>query len=134
MITRVARNDVVRVMRTGEVGLIKGWADHEDLDRHGTILDVAMGGGRTVQVNGHALEFVANAKTNLQGGKLGAWWALFILTGAAAVLVALNLQSKHDIGFLWTALIGWFTWQTWLNMFTIAFFKPRKTRIRLPRR
>lgn len=134
MITRVARNDVVRVVRTGEVGTVKGWADHENLDRNGTILDVEVATGKKIQANGLALEFVADAKIDLKGGKLAVWWVSFLFTGALSVWVAWNFHTDHNIDWLWTVMIGWFAWSAWHNLLTLAFIKPRKTRVRLPKR
>lgn len=134
MITRIARNDVVRITRTGEVGTVKGWADHEDLERNGTILDVEVATGKRVQANGNALEFVADAKVDLRGGKLAAWWVIFLLTGTLAVWTAWGLHADHNVDWVWTVMIGWFAWSAWHNLLTLVFIKPRKTRVRLPKR
>lgn len=134
MITRIARNDVVRITRTGEVGTVKGWADHEDLDRNGTILDIEVARGKKIQANGNALEFVADAKIDLKGGKLAAWWVIFLLTGALATWVGWNFHTAHHVDWLWTVMIGWFAWSAWHGLLVRFVIKPRKTSVRLPKR
>lgn len=134
MITRIARNDVVRVKRTGEVGTVKGWADHEDLDRNGTILDVEVSRGRSVQANGLALEFVANAKREYKGGRLAAWWVLWAVTGLWAGWLAWTLNTENHTSIAMTVFVGSVTWSFWFTLLRLWLIDPRKTRVRLPKR
>lgn len=132
MITRVARNDVVRVLRTGEVGLIKGWVDHEDLTKNGTILDVSMGGGRTIQANGNALEFVARAKPVWTVAKRWYWAFVTLFTlvygayfGWSANDAGMPLAASVFVGFS-AHFFAYYALKAW----TIY---PRRTRITVPR-
>lgn len=137
MLSRIARNDVVRSIRTGEVGLVKGWADHENLDRYGTIVDVELAKGKTMQANGLALEFVADAKVGKgDTSKVKAVWtfiaALFSTLWGA--LSGWSLADGYGTPLVTSAFVGYtamyFVWR-FLWYLTI---RPKKTRIRLPRK
>lgn len=134
MITRVARNDVVRVLRTGEVGLIKGWADHEQLAKHGTVLDISMGGGRTVQANGNALEFVARAK--IEWSRPLRAWQLFLLvtTMAYGSWVGYGLVDDYDVSITTGVFVGYMA--QFFSYFTMKAWTmyPKRTRVTLPKR
>lgn len=131
MIAKVARNDVVRVLRTGEVGLIKGWVDHEDLTKNGTILDVAMGGGRTIQANGNALELVGRAKPTLTRGKRWVWTFIAVLAVAAGVYKGWDLSHKLDVTE--SIFFGFATYFFWYYGLKGWLLYPRRTRITLPK-
>lgn len=131
MITKVARNDVVRVIRTGEVGLIKGWADHENLAANGTILDVAMGGGRTIQANGNALELVGRAKPVVTRGKRWVWAMIVATALAAGVYKGWDLSHKLDTTE--SIFFGFTTWFFWYYGLKGWLLYPRRTRVTLPK-
>lgn len=131
MISKVARNDVVRVIRTGEVGLVKGWVDHENLAKNGTIIDVATGGGRTIQANGNALEFVARAKPELTRGKRWAWGVIAVLAVAAGVYKGWDLSSQLDVAE--SIFFGFATFFFWYYGLKGMFLFPRRTRVTLPK-
>lgn len=132
MISKVARNDVVRVLRTGEVGLVKGWADHENLAANGTILDIAVGGGRTIQANGNALEFVARAKPTWTTAKR-VWWTFATLFAMAYGSYFGWIIAKHDVGIASSVFVGFsahfFAYYA-LKAWTVY---PRRTRVTLPK-
>ncbi|AZS06726.1 membrane protein [Streptomyces phage Hiyaa] len=134
MLSKVARNDVVRVTRTGEVGLVKGWADHEKIDENGTIVDVELSLGKTVQANGLALEFVADAKPKFSKAK-SAWVLLAALIALSnGVWVGIDLTSRY--GMTWWAsfsLAVGSTMLVWKALYLLTI-RPRKTSIRLPRK
>lgn len=132
MITRVARNDVVRLTRTGEVGTVKGWADHERLAQHGTIIEIELSKDRAVQASGRELEFVADAKLNPSKGK-----AVWIFVAMLLAVMLGGMTGTHLVltyGVTWYGAFGCgvgmmaITWRT-LYLFTI---RPRKTRVNLP--
>jgi len=131
---RVARGDVVRITRTGEVGTVKGWVDHERLDQHGTILAIQVSTEKTVQANGRALEFIADAKPKLSKAK--AVWVLVVLLWSLAEAAWIGYYLNADYGLSWwgsTALgigAGGLFWRS-MYLFTI---RPHKTRITLPAR
>lgn len=134
MITRIARNDVVRVMRTGEVGTVKGWADHENLGpTTGTIIDVKVSRDRTVQATGPALELVANAKREYRGRRLAAWWTLFVLTGLFSGWVAWNINHENHTSIAVTTFFGLSAWSMWFTVLRAWLLDPRKVWVRSPR-
>lgn len=133
MITRVGRNDVVRHTATGEVGLVKGWADHEKLAQNGTILDVDMGRGRTIQGNGNAFEFVARAKPTWTRAKRWFWGFATLVTmaygsyfGWQAAQKGLDTVSSVFVGFS-AHFFAYYSVKVW----TVY---PKRVRITLPAR
>lgn len=129
MITRIARDDVVRITRTGEVGTVKGWADHEQLDQHGTILDVEVARGKTIQANGNALELVANAK--LKAHPLASLLVILAAAGVAS-LMGYELVSR-GVGVWLAVSIGLMLYPAYDRVLTAMFLR-RKTRVTLPKR
>ena len=127
MITRIGRNDVVRVRRTGEVGTIKGWADHEMLDQYGTILDVQVSTEKVIQVNGHALDLVAFAP--LKAGKL-ATWAVILVAGSMSAFLTYKLDQ--DLSAWVAAAIGGSFYVTFDKMLSAMFLRKR-VRVTLPK-
>ena len=133
MITRVARNDVVRIVRSGEVGLVKGWADHERLAQNGTILDIEVAQGKTVQANGNALEFVARAKPVWTRGKRWYWGVVTLLTMVYGSYFGW-LLANQGVGVMAAVFSGfsaYFFAYYGLKAWTVY---PRRTRITLPAR
>lgn len=128
MITKVARNDVVRLTRTGEVGLVKGWADHEKLAEHGTIIDVEIGRGQTIQANGDALEFVANAKR-----KINPWaaWAIVLVSLGISGFLTYSLVDEGVNAYVAGALGGFI--YPGVDRMLVRMFVDKKSRITLPR-
>ncbi len=136
MITRIARNDIVRLTRTGEVGLVKGWADHENLDRHGTIVDVEIAQGKVVQANGLALEFVANAKRGKNDYTLGqSVWVLVTLLASMAWGVYLGwlMNHQHHVPVITSVFVGFSAMYFAYNALWLYTIRPKKTRIRVPK-
>lgn len=127
MITRVARNDVVRVIKTGEVGLIKGWADHEKLAQNGTILDVELSIGRTIQVNGLALEFVASAKLK---NSLWAQWLVILVSMSLASYIGW-LVAQEGVRVAIAVMLGSLVYPS-LDRTLTSMFLRKKTRISVP--
>lgn len=132
MISKVARNDVVRVLRTGEVGLVKGWADHENLAANGTILDIAVGGGRTIQANGNALEFVARAKPTWTTAKRWFWAFLILVAMAYGSYVGWYI-AQHEVGIASSAFTGFSAYFFAYYTLKAWFIYPRRTRVTLPK-
>lgn len=129
---RVARGDVVRITRTGEVGTVKGWADHERLDQHGTILDVQVSAEKTVQANGRALEFVADAKLNMTKPK--AVWVLLVLllSLGEGAWVSIYLHNDYGVGPITSAALGVGAAMLWWRSMYILTIRPHKTKLTLP--
>lgn len=134
MITRVARNDVVRYIRTGEVGLVKGWADHERLAQNGTILDVAISAEKTIQGNGNAFEFVAHGKPVMS--VIRTTWTLIALTltGLLAAWIGFWLWHDHGVSLLGSVTLGIASWLMHWQAVYLLTLRPRRTRIALPAR
>lgn len=128
MITKIGRNDVVRITRTGEVGTVKGWADHEQLDRNGTIIDVEVALGKTVQANGLALELVAFAK--LQSSKT-ATWAVILVSMAVSSWVGWTLADEGTRVAV-AVLVGFLTYPGVDRLLTSMFLRKR-VRVNLPK-
>lgn len=128
MITKIARNDVVRLTRTGEVGVVKGWADHESLAANGTILDVEIGRGQTVQANGLALEFVADAKFKISQAVA---WPIIAVAGSASAYIGYTLSDT--VNAVTAAVVGGLAYPGFDRLLVRIFVKPRKTRLTLPK-
>jgi len=128
-VSRVARGDVVRLIRTGQVGVIRGWADHERLAQNGTILDVDLGGGQTVQANGRALDFVADAYRRVPVWRV---WVGLILSAAGGGVITFDQQVNHGNPIWMAAGIGWLFVQALYGAWHSMLIRPRKTRITLP--
>jgi hypothetical protein len=129
MITRIGRDDVVRVVRTGEVGIVKGWADHEQLDRNGTIIDVQISTEKIIQVNGLALDLVAFAK--LKNSKLA-------MLATALVALAVTFAVTYKLAL--EDVSGWLIFGIGLSFYVsadrtlTAMFLRKRVRINLPRK
>jgi hypothetical protein len=128
MITKIGRNDVVRIMRTGEVGTVKGWADHEQLDHNGTIIDVEVAQGKTVQANGLALELVALAK--LQNSKLAMWAT--ILTALAITFAVTYRLAQEGVSPLLIVAVG-LSFYVSVDRALTAMFLRKRVRVSLPK-
>lgn len=131
MISRVARNDVVRLRKNGEVGLVKGWADHEKL-ANGTIIDVDMGGGRTIQGDGNAFDYVARAKPVWSTVKRVYWGIATWVTMAWGAYFGWRIAS-HGVDVTGSAFAGFsahfFAYYSLKGMTIYS----RRTRITLPK-
>lgn len=127
MITRIGRDDVVRVLSTGEVGTVKGWADHELLAQHGTIIDVQVSKEKTIQVNGRGLELVAYAK--LRPSRL-AGWSVVLVAAALATYSAYRLRQDGTDLFV-TVCVGIMMYSG-LDRILTGLFLRKRTRVNLP--
>lgn len=128
MITRVAVNDVVCVVKSGEVGTVQGWAYHKRLKSGAVNVQISATDTRTYQPS--ELEFVANAKIQLTGGKLATYWVVFLATGALAAWTSLSLRSDYGLDWFWTGFVGFSVWTLWHRLGTSLLVKPRKTRVK----
>lgn len=134
MITRVARNDVVRLVQTGEVGMVKGWADHENLAQHGTVVDVEVARGKCVQANGNGLEFVADARPELSRTK-AVWVILAVLLSlASGSYTAWYLVHLYGLPVLGAMGLGVGEFMLMYRAAYVLTIRPRKTRLTLPAR
>lgn len=129
MISKVGRGDVVRITRTGEVGTVKGWADHERLDQHGTIIDVQVSTEKTVQVNGLALDLVALAP--LKASKLAIWTTVLL---ALALASALSWQMQREGLDPWlVGAIGCSLYVTFDKALSAIFLR-RRVKVTVPKK
>lgn len=131
MISRVARDDVVRLRKNGEVGLVKGWADHEKL-ANGTIVDVDMGGGRTVQGDGYAFDYVARAKPVWSTAKRVYWTIVTWVTMAYGAYFGW-LIAGHGVGVAGSVFAGFSAhFFAYYALKGLTIYR-RRTRINLPK-
>lgn len=124
---RVAKNDVVRIKRTGEVGTVEGWAEHARLKSAAINVKVSAQDSRTLTVG--ELEFVADAKPVMTKVKS---WATLVLLALALVgggWVGWSLWTEFDMAWYGSAAIGMFTFMGWFRAFHLTFLRPRKTKV-----
>lgn len=132
MITRIARNDVVRITQTNEVGLVKGWADHEKLAKNGTIIDIEIGRGQTIQANGNALEYVARAKPEWNTAKRWYWAFVTLLTMAYGAYFGW-LIADHGVDVIGSVFAGFSAhFFAYYALKGLTIYR-RRTRINLPK-
>lgn len=131
MITRIARNDVVRLTRTGEVGTVDGWADHNKVN--GTVIDVRLSADKVITAGTGALEFVADAKLNLTKTK-AVWVSLAgLLCLADGAWTATYLGRDYGVPWWLGALLGLgVSAMAWKAVYLAA--RPRKARLTQPAR
>lgn len=131
MITRIARNDVVRLTRTGEVGTVDGWADHNKVG--GTVIDVRLSTDNVVVTNAAALEFVADAKLNMSRTK--AIWVVLaaLLTLADGAWTTTYLHRDYGVPWYLGAILGvGVSMVAWKAVYLVL--RPRKARLTQPAR
>lgn len=131
MIYKVARNDVVRLIRTGEIGTVKGWADHEHFDANGTILQVQVSTEKVVQGNAKAFEFVAYAKPKKTTGRKVYGWVSLVLSVLFGVYIGWALVNEYGAPVSLGASLGFANLLAWLVALGYLV-RPRRTRLKLP--
>lgn len=124
----VARGDVVRVRATGEVGTVVGWAEHERLG--GGRIDVRMSRSDSRTFAPGSLEFVTDAKFAPTGGRLVAWWVVFVVTGLWAGWTAWRSSVDYEVSVSMAVFIGFATWHFVFVFLRNVLVKPRKMRVR----
>lgn len=128
MITRIARGDVVRLIRTGEVGTVVGIVEHDELETRGTLLDVQVAKEKKVTANGNALEFVAHAKLKSHPAALA---FVVLLTIAVTSLIGWALV-REGTGVWFAVSISVMLYPT-IDRTYAAIFLRRRIKVRLPK-
>lgn len=129
MITRIARGDVVRITKTGEVGTVSGIADHDDVAKNGTLIDVKVSTAKSVTANGRELEFVANAKIE---NKRAAVVFVIVLTLVATSMYGYVLASS-GVEIWFSVLTSLILCPALDRIYSAMFLHPRKTTVSLPK-
>lgn len=130
MITRIARGDVVRVNKTGEVGTVAGIADHDGIEKKGTLIDVKVSGEKTIVANGNELDFVANAPLNKD--KKARLIFVVLLSIAVSSMTGLALANA-GVAVWFAGSVGAMVYPSMDRMYTTMFLRPRKTSVRRPK-
>lgn len=130
MLTKIARGDVVRLIRTGEVGTVRGWADHDAID--GTVIDVRVSTEKVVNGNANAFEFVAHARPVMTTARTVATIVMLVLAMAGGAWVGFGLNG-YGVPVFSASAQGFITAWLWLVLFGI-YSRPRKTSVRQPTR
>lgn len=128
MLTKIARNDVVRLTASGEVGTVDGWADHNKIN--GTVLDVRFSTRDVRTLTGDKLEFVAHAKPPVTTTRTVMSLVMIVLSMAGGVWVGFSLNG-YGVPVFSASVQGFITAWLWLAMFGI-WSRPRKTSVRQP--
>lgn len=130
MLTRVARNDVVRSVHTGEVGTVDGWADHARIN--GTIVDVRFSNTDIRPCGVANLEFVASAKPKMTGPRSFIVLAVFAATLAAGTLTSYDLTAYYGLPWYTATVLGMGEILLLWQVVYVAWLRPTKTRMTQP--
>jgi len=128
MLRKAARNDVVRLTESGEVGTVRGWADHATIN--GTVLDIQFSRTDVRTLGAEKLEFVASAKAAQTTARKVWGWLSLILSAAGGSWIGWNLRG-YGVPIDIAVIQGFITAWLWLVMFGL-WSRPRKTRMTQP--
>lgn len=124
---RVAKNDVVRVRATGEVGTVADWLLRREAG--GNRVTVVLSRDSVRHFRPSDLEFVADAKPNMTTAR--AVWALVLFAAALALGVdaGYRLAQIDGVSVLVATALGFFVASGLSTFFQALFIKPRKTSV-----